>query len=61
MTTTKNAAAVSEPLGADELKLTDADIDRLESEAINLSGRVRREDWIGQAKALCLQKYGEPL
>jgi len=41
--------------------LTDADIDRLESEAINLSGRVRREDWIGQAKALCLQKYGEPL
>ena len=41
--------------------LTDADIDRLESEAINLGGRVRREDWIGQAKALCLQKYGEPL
>ena len=41
--------------------LTDADIDRLESEAITFSGRVRREDWIGQAKALCLQKYGEPL
>lgn len=41
--------------------LTDADIDRLESEVINFGGRVRREDWIGQAKALCLQKYGEPL
>ena len=41
--------------------LTDADIDRLESEIINFSGRVRREDWIGQAKALYLKKYGEPL
>lgn len=41
--------------------LTDADIDRLESKIINFSGRVRREDWIGQAKALYLKKYGEPL
>jgi poly(hydroxyalkanoate) granule-associated protein len=41
--------------------LTDADIDRLESEVINFSGRVRREDWIGQAKALHLEKYGESL
>lgn len=41
--------------------LTDADIDRLESEVINFSGRVRREDWIGQAKTLYLKKYGEPL
>lgn len=41
--------------------LTDVDIDRLESEIINFSGRVRREDWIGQAKALYLKKYGEPL
>jgi len=41
--------------------LTDADIDRLESETAHFAGRIRREDWIGQAKALCLQKYGEPL
>jgi poly(hydroxyalkanoate) granule-associated protein len=41
--------------------LTDADIDRLESEVIHFSGRVRREDWIGQAKALHHKKYGEQL
>ncbi|MDZ7622148.1 MAG: hypothetical protein U5O69_07100 [Candidatus Competibacteraceae bacterium] len=32
--------------------LTDADIDHLESEVIHLSGRIRRDDWIGQARAL---------
>lgn len=41
--------------------LTDADIDRLESEADSFGGRIRREDWIGQAKALYAEKYGEPL
>lgn len=41
--------------------LTDADIDRLESEVINFSGRIRRDDWIGQAKELHAKKYGEQL
>ncbi len=38
--------------------LGDEDIDRLET-AIRAAGRVRRDDWIGQAKAQHLQKYGE--
>lgn len=41
--------------------LTDADIDRLESEVIHFSGRIRRDDWIGQAKELHAKKYGEQL
>jgi poly(hydroxyalkanoate) granule-associated protein len=41
--------------------LTDADIDRLESEVINFSGRTRRDDWIGQAGELHAKKYGEQL
>jgi poly(hydroxyalkanoate) granule-associated protein len=41
--------------------LTDADIDRLESEVINFSGRIRRDDWIGQAGELHAKKYGEQL
>lgn len=41
--------------------LTDADIDHLESEVIHFSGRVRRENWIGQARALHLKKYDEQL
>jgi len=32
--------------------LTDADIDRLEQDIIKFSGRIRREDWVGQARAL---------
>jgi poly(hydroxyalkanoate) granule-associated protein len=39
--------------------LTDAEIERLESEVINFSGRIHRDDWIGQAKSLCLKKYGK--
>ena len=41
--------------------LTDTDIDRLESEVIHFSGRIRRDDWIGQAKELHAKKYGERL
>ena len=41
--------------------LTDADIDHLESEVIHFGGRIRREDWIGQAKALYSKKYDEQL
>lgn len=41
--------------------LSEPDIDRLESEISHLSGRVRRDGWIGQAKALHRAKYGEPL
>lgn len=42
-------------------KLTDADIEQLEAEIIQLSGRIRRDDWIGQAIDLHIKKYGEPL
>lgn len=41
--------------------LTDADIERLETEAISLSGRIHRDDWVGQAKELHAKKYGEQL
>ncbi|MDG4594927.1 MAG: phasin family protein [Candidatus Contendobacter sp.] len=41
--------------------LTDDEIERLESEVINLSGRIHRDDWIGQAKSLYLKQYGKPL
>jgi len=40
--------------------LSDADIERIEA-VIKFAGRIRREDWIGQAKAHYLQKYGQPL
>ncbi len=40
--------------------LSDADIERIEA-VIKFAGRIRREDWIGQAKAHYLLKYGEPL
>jgi predicted flap endonuclease-1-like 5' DNA nuclease len=40
--------------------LSDADVERIEA-AIKFSGRIRREDWIGQAKARYLQKYGQSL
>lgn len=39
--------------------LTDADIEQLETEVIHLSGRIRRDDWIGQARELHTKKYGE--
>lgn len=41
--------------------LTDADIEQLESAVIHSSGRVRRDDWIGQARMLYLKKYGDPI
>jgi poly(hydroxyalkanoate) granule-associated protein len=41
--------------------LTDAAIEQIESEVIHSSGRIRREDWIGQAGMLYLKKYGNPI
>lgn len=41
--------------------LTDADIEQIESEVIHSSGRVRRDDWIGQARILYLKKHGDPI
>lgn len=41
--------------------LTDDEIERLESEVTNLSGRVHRDDWIGQAKTLYLKKHGKTI
>ena len=38
--------------------LTDTDIDGLETGVIHLSGRIRRDDWIGQARVLHARKYG---
>ena len=42
-------------------QLTDAEIERLEAEGVNLSGRVHRDDWVGQAKTLHLKKYGKSI
>jgi F-type H+-transporting ATPase subunit gamma len=39
---------------------TQADIDRVGA-GLNFKGRIEREDWIGQAKAAHLAKYGEQL
>jgi predicted flap endonuclease-1-like 5' DNA nuclease len=41
--------------------LTDTDIDHLESEVIHLSGRIRRDEWVAQARELHARKYGESL
>ena len=41
--------------------LSDDEIERLESDVINFSGRIHRDDWIGQAKTLYLKKYGKTL
>ncbi len=40
--------------------LSDADIQRIEA-VIKFAGRIRREDWIGQAKARYLQKHSQSL
>lgn len=40
--------------------LSDADIERIEA-VIKFAGRIRREDWMGQARAHYSQKYGQPL
>jgi large subunit ribosomal protein L21 len=39
---------------------TQDDIERV-GEQLNFKGRIEREDWIGQAKAAHLAKYGEQL
>ena len=41
--------------------LTNDEIEQLESEVINFSGRIHRDDWIGQAKTLSLKKYGQTI
>ncbi|HAS51938.1 MAG TPA: hypothetical protein DCS21_09450 [Gammaproteobacteria bacterium] len=41
--------------------LTDADIEHLEAEVIHSSGRIRRDDWVAQARELHARKYGESL
>jgi len=41
--------------------LTDDEIERIESEVIHFSGRIHRDDWIGQAKTLYLKKYGKAI
>jgi|APTNR8051073442_1049403.scaffolds.fasta_scaffold04083_2 poly(hydroxyalkanoate) granule-associated protein len=41
--------------------LTDADIDHLESEIIHFSGRIRRDEWVAQAREFHARKYGEAL
>ncbi|MDS4070169.1 MAG: hypothetical protein RKO24_11180, partial [Candidatus Competibacter sp.] len=40
--------------------LGDADVDRVEA-AIKSFGRIRRDDWIGQARARHFEKYREQL
>lgn len=41
--------------------LNDADINRIETEILKSRGRIRRDDWVGQARELHFQKYGERL
>lgn len=41
--------------------LTDAEISHLESGVIKSSGRIRRDDWVGQAKDLYSRKQAKPL
>ena len=41
--------------------LNDADINRIETEILKSRGRIRRDDWVGQARELHFQKYGEQL
>jgi predicted flap endonuclease-1-like 5' DNA nuclease len=45
-----NAAGISSY--AQLAALSDADIERLEKNVIKYSGRIKRDDWVGQAKAL---------
>ena len=42
-------------------QLSPAEVERIETEVINSTGRIQRENWIAQAKELHLKKYGEPL
>jgi len=41
--------------------LTDAEISHLESGVIKSSGRIRRDDWVGQAEDLYSRKQAKPL
>ncbi len=41
--------------------LADDEIERLESEVIHFSGRIHRDNWIGQAKTLYLKQHGKPI
>ena len=51
-----NAAGISR---YDQLALLSAaDIERIESEVIHFSGRIRRDDWIRQAREWYARKYG---
>ena len=42
-------------------QLSPAEVERIETEVINSTGRIQRENWIAQAKELHLMKYGEQL
>ncbi len=42
-------------------ELSRADIDRIETQVVNSTGRVHRENWIEQARELHFKKYGEQL
>ena len=41
--------------------LSDDDIDKLEADGVRLAARLRRENWIEQAKQQHFEKYGERL
>ena len=41
--------------------LSAADIERVESEVIHFSGRIGRDEWVSQARALYAKKYGAPV
>jgi poly(hydroxyalkanoate) granule-associated protein len=41
--------------------LSDEDIEKLEADGVRLAARLRRENWIEQAKEQHFQKYGEKL
>ncbi|MCC6135878.1 MAG: phasin family protein [Candidatus Contendobacter sp.] len=41
--------------------LSAAEIDRVESEVIHFSGRISRDEWVNQARALYAKKYGAPV
>jgi poly(hydroxyalkanoate) granule-associated protein len=41
--------------------LTDEEIERLEAGDASFSGRIHRDDWIGQARSLYHKKHGAPI
>jgi len=42
-------------------QLSSAEVERIETEVINSTGRIQRENWIAQARELHFRKYGEQL